>query len=81
MQRLSRGGGAVVTVGSTNASRGSLRYYGEMSASIHDASVGAKVASMLANDFRVAPAYTEQQLHSGITPVLRVARRLLGLWF
>ena len=71
----------VVTVGSTNASRGSLEFYGEMSASIEDAAVAAKTVSMLEHDWQIAPAYTEASLHNTATRVLRVARQALGLWF
>jgi cardiolipin synthase len=70
-----------LTVGSTNASRGSLQYYGEMSASVHDAAVSAKMAGVLEHDFTASPAYTAAQLHDVPTVLLRAARRVLGLWF
>jgi cardiolipin synthase len=70
-----------LTVGSTNASRGSLEYYGEMSAAVDDATVSAKMAGVLEHDFATTPAYTAAQLHDVPTVLVRAARRLFGIWF
>jgi cardiolipin synthase len=70
-----------LTVGSTNLSRGGLRWYKEMSASVEDAGTSAKAVRLFQNDFLSTPQIQLDEVTTLGTRLLRMVRKITGLSF
>jgi cardiolipin synthase len=69
------------TIGSTNLSRGSLRHYMELSASVRDAGVAAKAVQMLEDDFSPARRLSVDDVDGFGLRAIGFVRDLFNLWF
>lgn len=70
-----------VTVGSTNLTDGSFRWYAELSASVRDARLAARMASEFRRDEALAKDLTVGDLDSRKNELLGAARRATGFEF
>lgn len=70
-----------LTVGSTNLSRGGLRWYKEMSASVEDAGASAKAVRLFQSDFLSTPQIRLAEVTTLGTRLLRMVRKVTGLSF
>lgn len=70
-----------LTVGSTNLSRGGLRWYREMSASVYDAQTAAKAVQVFQGDFNRSTPVPLERVNTIGTQLLRLVRRITGLSF